>query len=57
MNQLQNPLPFMVVIWGRLTNQEITKWDKHQIETPHTEFCKKYSVYNVKHKIMDTEPN
>ena len=27
-------------VWGLLTNQEFTKWDKHQIETLHAEFCK-----------------
>ena len=26
--------------WGQLTNHEFTKWDKHQIETLHAEFCK-----------------
>ena len=26
-------------VWGPLTNQEFTKWDKHQIETLHAEFC------------------
>ena len=26
--------------WGPLTNQDITKWGKHQIETLHAEFCK-----------------
>ena len=25
---------------GPLTNQDFTKWDKHQIETLHVEFCK-----------------
>ena len=34
----------------------VTKWDKHQIETVHSEFCKKISsVYNVKHQIMHAE--
>jgi hypothetical protein len=27
-------------VWGLLTNQDFTKWDKHQIETLHAEFCK-----------------
>ena len=27
-------------VWGPLTSQEFTKWDKHQIETLHAEFCK-----------------
>ena len=27
-------------VWGPLTNQDFTKWDKHQIETLHAEFCK-----------------
>ena len=27
-------------VWGLLTNQEFPKWDKHQIETLHAEFCK-----------------
>jgi hypothetical protein len=27
-------------VWGPLTNQDFTKWDKHQIETLHEEFCK-----------------
>ena len=26
-------------VWGPLTNQEFTKWDKHQIETLHAELC------------------
>jgi hypothetical protein len=25
-------------VWGQLTNQEFTNWDKHQIETLHAEF-------------------
>ena len=36
-------------VWGPLTNQEFTKWDKHQIETLHAKFLTKTSsVYNVK---------
>ena len=27
-------------IWGPLANQDLEKWDKHQTETLHTEFCK-----------------
>ena len=27
-------------VWGLLTNQDFTKWDKHQIEILHAEFCK-----------------
>ena len=27
-------------VWGPLTIQELTKWDKDQIETLHAEFCK-----------------
>ena len=27
-------------VWGLLTNHDFTKWDKHQIETLHAEFCK-----------------
>ena len=27
-------------IWGPMTNQDYTNWDKHKIETLHTEFCK-----------------
>ena len=27
-------------VWGPLTNQELTKLDKHNIETLHAEFCK-----------------
>jgi hypothetical protein len=27
-------------VWGPLTNQYFTKWDKHQIETLHAEVCK-----------------
>lgn len=27
-------------VWGPLANQDFTKWDKHQIETLHTELCK-----------------
>ncbi len=27
-------------VWGPLTNQEFTKWDKHPIETLQTELCK-----------------
>ena len=37
-------------VWGPLTNQDFTKWGKHQIETLHAEFCKK--MYNVEHQIM-----
>jgi hypothetical protein len=29
---------------GPFTSQEFTKWDKHQIETLHAEFCKKAAV-------------
>ena len=27
-------------VWGPLTNQEFTKWEKHQSETPHADFSK-----------------
>jgi hypothetical protein len=27
-------------VWGPFSNQEFTKWDKHQIETLHAEFSK-----------------
>ena len=27
-------------VWGPHTNQDFTKWDKHQIETLHAELCK-----------------
>ena len=27
-------------VWGPLANQEFSNWDKHPIETIHTEFCK-----------------
>jgi hypothetical protein len=43
-------------VWGPLTIQEFTKWDKHQIETRHADFCKTISsVYNAKHQIMHAE--
>jgi hypothetical protein len=29
-----------LLLWGLLTSQEFTKWDKHQIETLHAEICK-----------------
>ena len=29
-----------IEVWGPLANQEFSNWDKHQIETLHTEFCK-----------------
>ena len=29
-------------VWGPLTNQEFTIWDKHQIETLHAEFYKNF---------------
>ena len=35
-------------IWGPLANQDLEKWDKHQIETLHTEFCK--SILRVQRK-------
>jgi hypothetical protein len=35
-------------IWIPLTNQVFTKWDKHQIETLHAEFCK--NILLVQHK-------
>ena len=44
-------------VWGPLTNQEFTKWGKHQIETLHAEFCKILSMFNVDHQIMHAERN
>jgi hypothetical protein len=35
-------------ICGLLTNQEFTKWVKHQIETQHAEFCK--NILSVQRK-------
>ena len=35
-------------VWGPLTNQDFIKWDKHQIETLHAEFCK--SILKVQRK-------
>ena len=40
-------------VWGPLTNQEFTKWDKHQIENS----AKISSVYNVEHQINHAEQN
>jgi hypothetical protein len=35
-------------VWGPLTNQEFTQWDKHQINTLHAGFCK--NILSVKRK-------
>lgn len=35
-------------VWGPLANQDFTKWEKHQIETLHAEFCK--SILRVQRK-------
>ena len=35
-------------VWGPLTKQELTKWDKHQSETLHVEFCR--NILFVQHK-------
>ena len=35
-------------VWGPLANQEPEKWDKHQIETLHAEFCK--SILHIQRK-------
>ena len=40
-------------VWGPLTNQNFTKWDKHQIEI----LQKISSMYNVKHQIIHAEQN
>jgi hypothetical protein len=40
-------------VWGHLTNQEFTKWDKHQIETLHA----KISCVQRKTPIMHAEQN
>ena len=42
-------------VWGSFTNQEFTKWDKHQIETLHAEFCK--YILCVKQQITHAEQN
>ena len=39
-------------VWGPLTNQEFIKWDKHQIETLHTEFARVYLKFKGKHQTM-----
>ena len=38
-------------VWGPISNNEFTKWDKHPIEILHAEFCK--TVLQVQRKTQN----
>ena len=59
LNKLESFLEPIVLygceVCGPLTNQDLTKWDKHQIETLHAEFCK--NILRVQRRTPNAEQN